>query len=308
MKKVAVYILLSLGLISQFASAQERDSADFTPKNKTLFVATGFQYISNLTYAGRGSVNSVPILLPNLTFASSKGFFLGFAGYMNTAANHYSLDGGSITPGYVFSFGKNKNWSGYVSATKYFFKDSSDVILSSFTGTADAQLALKTKYIKISTSSSYQLGKTSNDITNTFELSKELSLDKKKIFSINPNVSFMLGTQSFTETYYVNGSRQRTIITNPPSQNPNPIGGIIGGGNNSQTPKQSTVTEPYTQEMQRAVKKYQPLSLSFSIPIDFKINKFSANFIPYFISPLNTVGSGSPKNLFLFTTGINYTF
>lgn len=308
MKKIVFYILIGiLGLASNSVLAQESsDSSNFTQKNKTIFLATGIQYISNLTYAGRGSITSVPLFLPSLTLVSSKGFFLGTAGYMNTANNGYSVDGGSITPGYVFTLGKKNNWSGYISATKYFFKDSSSVILSSFKATADAQIALKTKLFKISTSSSLQFGKTNTDITNTLELSKEINLDKKQAFSTEPIISFMLGTQSFTETYYVNSSRKRTIVSNPP-QNQNPIGSIIGG-NPQNTPQQTTIIEPYTQEMQREIKKYQPLSLSLSIPFNFKINKFSANFTPYLISPLNTVGSSTSKNLFLFTAGINYTF
>lgn len=309
MKKPVFYTLICLlGLVATCsAQAQEQDSLDYPQKSKTIFLATGVQYISNLTYAGRGSINSVPLFLPSFTFVTTKGFFVGVAGYVNTANNNYNIDGGSITPGYVFSFGKKSNWSGYVSGTKYFFKDSSAIILSAFKATADAQIALKTKFFKIATSSSLQFGKTTNDITNTLELSKKINLDKRKTFSIEPIVSFMLGTQSFSETYYMNGTRKKTIVTNPP-QNQNPIGSIIGGNNSQTSPQQTTITEPYTQEMRRAVKKYQTLSLSFSTPFNFKMNKLSFNFTPYLISPLHTVGSSSSKNLYLFTAGINYTF
>ena len=148
-----------------------------------------------------------------------------------------------------------------------------------------------------------------NDIINSFDLSKNINLTKNKSFFMNPLLSFMAGTQSFTETYFVQGSRQRRIISSPSSGGG--LGGILPGGNN-QTPQETIVNEPFSEEKQREIKKYKPLSFTLSIPVTYKYKGFQFNFAPYFIKPINTVSPNSsaqaPTNLFLFSTGLSYNF
>lgn len=302
-----LFVVISFQLIAQERVTTKSDSSAVSKK---VFLNVGIQYISNVTYAGRSDVNNVPIALPTITLVTTSGFFLGTAGYLNLGnQGNFSADGLSFTPGYLFSIDRNKKWGGIVSATQYFFKDSSQVILSSFNSTADLQFYFNPKFARFAVSSSYQIGKQSNDIINTLEVSKNIVISKNKQVSINPVLSFMSGTQSFTETYFQQGSRQRRIITNPSSGGG--LGGLFPGGNN-QTPKESIVNEPYTEEKQREIKKYQPLSLNLSLPITFKKGKFQANIAPYFIKPINTVAPNStaqvPSSLFLFSTGLSYTF
>lgn len=300
-----LYFLLGLMLVNLSSFAQSKDSADVASP-KSIFLGVGFQYISNLTYAGRSDIESVPILLPTLTLVKKNGFFLGAAGYLNAINERFSPDGLSITPGYVFSLGKNKKAGGVVSVTKYFFKDSSQIILGSFNATTDFQFYYTLSFAKISISTIYQFGKMSNDLINSLDISKEISLTKGKNLTISPIFSLMAGTQSFSETYYINGSRQRRIITNPPSNN-NPIGGIFPGGGGTGQPQETIVNEPYTTEMQKEVKKYNALSLSLSVPLVYKRDKFQVNLTPYLIKPFNAVDSDA-ANLFLFTTGFSYIF
>lgn len=298
------YFLLGLMLINLSSFAQVKDSTVFSSP-KDIFLGVGLQYISNLTYAGRSDIESVPILLPTLTLVKKNGLFIGAAGYLNAVKDQFSADGLSITPGYVFSLGKNKKAGGVISVTKYFFKDSSQIILGSFNATTDFQFYYTLPIAKISLSTIYQFGKMSNDLINSLDISKEISLTKGKSLIISPVFSLMAGTQSFSETYYVNGSRQRKFITNPPSSS-NPIGGIFPGGGSGQ-PQETIVNEPYTTEMQKEVKKYNALSLSLSVPLVYKKDKFQVNLTPYLIKPFNAVDSNL-THLFLFTTGFSYIF
>lgn len=313
-KKVRNILFMILILSSVYSSAQERVIAetDSIKNDKEVFIGAGIQYISNLTYAGRGDINSVPIALPTLTLVSKSGFFLGSAGYLNLSnQGGYSADGFSLSPGYVFSINKNKELGATISGTQYFFKDSSQIILSSFNTTADFQLYYQPKWFRVALSSSYQIGKQTNDVINSLDISKNINLSKNKSLFVNPLLSFMSGTQSFTETYFEQGSRQRRIITNP-SSGGGGLGGILPGGGNNQTPQESFVNEPFTEEKKREIKQYKPLSFTLSFPVTYKKGSFQANFAPFFIKPINTVSpeaeSQNAGNIFLFSTGLSYTF
>lgn len=310
--KYIICLIVTLSILTSYAQDRLQTQSDSVKKEKKVFMSAGIQYISNLTYAGRSDINSVPIALPTFTLVTKSGFFLGGAAYANLSnQNAFSADGFSISPGYVFSLNKNRELGGAISATQYFFKDSSQIILSSFNTTADFQLYYQPKWFRVAFSTNYQIGKETTDILNSIDLSKNINFSKNKFFAVNPQLSFMLGTQSFTETYFEQGSRQRRVITNPPSGGGG-LGGILPGGNNNQTPQETIINEPYTEEKQREIKKYKPLSLSLSVPLTFKKNAFQANFTPYFIKPTNTVSPNSnastPTNLFLFSTGVSYTF
>lgn len=300
------YLFVGLCFLAFDLNAQEKLN-DSTGKSKRIFLNVGSQYISNLTYAGRRDISSVPIVLPNLTFVSTSGFFLGTAAYLNASQGNFGADGLSITPGYVFSLTKNKKLGGVVSATKYFFKDSSAIILNSFNATTDASIYFQPKLLKISLSGSYQIGETQNDIVNTLELLKEVSLTKA--FKIIPTVSVMAGTQSFYQTYYTQTTRQRKI-TNPSGESQNIIPLIPGG--NSPQPNESVINETVTEEQQREIRKYKMLAVTASVPLQYKINQFQLNFTPYFIKPINQVDLSSDNEasnfFFLFNSGISFTF
>lgn len=304
-----MYTVLGSFFLSSDALAQTiaTNKADSLAITKNILLNVGSQYVSNLTYAGRRDISSVPILLPNITLVSTKGFFLGTAAYVNATQNNFSADGLSITPGYVFPLSSNKKLGGVLSATKYFFKDSSAVILNSFNATTDAAIYYQAKLMKISLSGSYQIGKIQNDFVNTLELLKEIPLIKG--LKISPTLSLMAGTQSFYQTYYTQTTRQRKIIN--PSENNAPIVPILPGGGNQQ-PSESVINETVTEEQQREIRKYNLLASTLSVPFNYKINQLQLNFTPYFIKPINQVQLSSEEQagnlFFLFNTGISFTF
>jgi hypothetical protein len=251
------------------------------PAAKALFVNAGIQYLSSLTYAGRRADASVPVLLPSLTLISKKGFFVSAIGYFDLNGNSSQTEGLSITPGYVFSFDKKKEYGGAVSATKYFITNNSPIILSTFNATIDGQLYFNPSNIaKLTVAASYRIGKQNeNDIINDAELSKEIQLTKsgknnKDGLKITPDATLYAGTQTFTQPI----DSSKSVVTN-----------LL-------TPSQ---TQP------QKIKQYNLLALSGSLQVTYVIKTWQISFTPYLIKPYSTNQNGL---YFLFTTGVNVTF
>lgn len=301
MKCVLIIPILAVLYIANTYGQQENTDSTKVSAPKPLYVSTGLNYISNITYAGRRDISSVPVLLPNVTLISTSGFFIGVSGYINVASDGDGAEGLSITPGYVFSFNKQRTFGGHVSATKYFFQEDSRVILSAFNATGDLQFYYKPKWFRLALSTSYQIGHNQNDLINSLELAKEVFLwrdQKGKNLSINPNVTLMAGTQSFSETYYTQTVQRRSIL--------NPSNGllpILPG-----EPSETIIEEVVTEEQQRTVRQYRPLALTTVLPLAFQANKFRISVTPYVIQPFNEAGLSASDTFFMFTAGVSYLF
>jgi hypothetical protein len=274
-----IVVLLSLLLTAFFAHGQQLqpDTAVKKSAAKTLFINTGLIYLSNLTYAGRRDPTSVPVLLPTFTLISTRGFFLAGIGYFDLNGSKSNTEGLSITPGYVFSFDKKKEYGGAISATKYFITANSPIILSSFNATIDGQLHFNPHdIVKFTVAASYRINKEGpGDIVNDAELSKEISIvktgqNKKEGFKIIPDLTLYAGTQSFTQT-------DTSAV----------LAGLI------------------TKTSQQQVRKYGLLALSGSMQVMYTIKTWQLSFTPYLIQPYNTSQNGL---YFLFTTGLSVTF
>ena len=207
LRLIAIPIIL---LLLSFKASSQQLKADTSMNKqapKSLFINAGLQYLSELTYAGRRDAASVPVLLPTLTLISTKGFFIAGIGYFDVNGAKSAAEGLSITPGYVFSFDKKKEFGGVISATKYFITDNSPIILSSFNATVDGQLHYNPdNIVKLTVDASYRFSKQGpNDVINDAELSKEIQLTKsgknnKDGLKMTPTLTLYSGTQSFYKT------------------------------------------------------------------------------------------------------------
>lgn len=279
-KLIIIPVLLLFLAINARGQQIKPDTAN-KPAAKSLFVNAGLQYLLSLTYAGRRAAASVPVLLPSLTLISKKGFFVSAIGYFDLNGSSSQTEGLSITPGYVFSFDKKKEYGGAVSATKYFITNNSPIILSTFNATIDGQLYFNpSNIVKLTVAASYRIGKQNeNDIINDAELSKEIQLTKsgknnKDGLKITPDATLYAGTQTFTQPI----DSSKSVVTN-----------LL-------TPSQ---TQP------QKVKQYNLLALSGSMQLTYVIKTWQISFTPYLIKPYNTNQNGL---YFLFTTGVNVTF
>ncbi|MDB4924607.1 hypothetical protein [Mucilaginibacter sp.] len=317
MKKLQ--LLIWLLCISIYTYAQ----TDTARKNsKAIFVNAGAQYISNLTYAGRKDVSSVPVLLPSVTLISKVGFFLNSSGYFDISGNNSQTEGLSVTPGYVFTFDKSKHAGGAVSATKYFITNSSPIILSSFNASFDGQLYVNPNdVVKLTLAASYRLDKNNaHDIINDAELTKEIQLIKitdnhKNGFKAAPTLTIYSGTQTFNQIYYTNSQVPQEVdraTTTPGSSQGSVLGFLFPPGTPSQTISKTIVNQTVTEEKQREVRKYQLLAVSAAMPLTYTIKKIQFVGTPYFVKPINQVNylDNSSMNgiYFWFTVGANVTF
>jgi len=266
------------------------------------------QYMSNLTYAGRRDILSVPALLPGITAIYKHSLFVNALAYFDVTGAKSGAEGFSISPGYLFSLDTGKKFGGSVVATKFFITNNSPVILSSFNALIDGQFYYSGP-VKFSIGGTFSLDKDNRrDLINTIQLEKEVWLLKNGTLKTNglkitPTINAFSGSQEFTETYYVESQVPRAVA-NPTVLSP--ITSLFPG-----LSQQQVLSKTVTQQKEREIKRYKLLAASISMPIDYTLNKWQFTVTPYFTRPFNEVdytGGGTPGNYFFFTAGVSYLF
>jgi hypothetical protein len=277
------------------------------PQSKFSFNANA-QCMSDLTYAGRKDMSSVPALLPGFTAVYKRSFFINALGYFDINGSKSGAEGLSISPGYLFSLDTGKKFGGSVLATKFFITNNSPIILSSFNAMVDGQLYYSGP-VKFTIGATYSIDKDNNhDWLNTFQLEKELWLLKtgelkSNGLKITPTITAFAGSQEFTETYYVESQVPRAIASPAVLS---PITSLFPGLN-----QQQVLNKTVTQQKEREVKQYKLLAASISMPVDYTLNSWQFTVTPYFTRPFNEVdytGGGTSGNYFFFTAGVSYLF
>lgn len=266
------------------------------------------QYMSNLTYAGRKDMSSIPALLPGITAIYKHSFFVNALGYFDINGAKSGAEGLSISPGYLFSLDTGKKFGGSVVATKFFITNSSPIIMSSFNALIDGQLYYSGP-VKFSIGGTFSLDKDNKrDWINTIQLEKEVWLLKNGTMKTNglkitPTITTFSGSQEFTETYYVESQVPRAV-TNPTALSP--ITSLFPG-----LSQQQVLSQTVTQQKEREVKQYKLLAASVSMPIDYTLSSWQFTVTPYFTRPFNEVnytGGAASGNYFFFTAGVSYLF
>lgn len=316
MKCILLLMAILLG-ISELAMAQKAPPSDNkdTVSQKQLFINPGFNYISDLTYAGRKNIVSAPVLTPYVNLILKKGFFLSATGYINASKGQFGIDGASITPGYVFQL--SKHFNGYASATKYFLADSSSLILASIKGSIDAGFGFSSKLIDAGVTLDYIFGEKQDFLTGV-NLSKDIkaSLFKNISLKISPTASFTAGTQSFYKTYYINTiTQKRNSSGSPPSRPSGILGGILGPDQGDGDTSSTVINTVTTEKKQKEIRKFNPLNISFYVPVNVHVGKFKLSLTPNIVFPFNQVNlSDGPssvqlnKPFFFYTAGMSLVF
>lgn len=293
------------------ATRQQDDTSAITLDKKRLFINPGVTYISNLTYEGRKAANSTPVLTPYINLILQQGFFLSAAGYINAGGGLWGVEGAGITPGYVFQLGKHFN--GFLSATKYFFDDSSSLILSSLKGSADAGVDFQSAILNAGLSLDYLIGDT-HDLIVGSNIGK--TLEWKNIFravtlKAEPTASFSMGSQSFYETYYTHTILKRQASSGSSPRDEGPLGGLLESGQTGSNDP-DIITETVAEKKQREVHRFRPLNISFYLPVTVHIHKLQLSFTPNIAFPFNQVnldGGQSSTRLnqafFFYSAGIS---
>jgi hypothetical protein len=311
MKNAFKLTLFALFVLISFKSEAQKVPIDtnllFLPQSNFSFNASA-QYMSDLTYAGRKDLSSVPALLPGFTAVYKHSFFINALGYFDVNGSRSGAEGLSISPGYLFSLDTGKKFGGSIVATKFFITNNSPIILSSFNAMIDGQLYYSGP-VKFTIGGTFSLDKDNKrDWMNTIQLEKEVWLLKNGELKTNglkitPTVTAFTGSQEFTETYYVESQVPRAIATPAVLS---PITSLFPGLN-----QQQVLNKTVTQQKEREVKQYKLLAASVSMPIDYTLNSWQFTVTPYFTRPFNEVdytGGGTSGNYFFFTAGVSYLF
>ncbi|HVW14359.1 MAG TPA: hypothetical protein VHB54_11065 [Mucilaginibacter sp.] len=275
--------------------------------HSTTFNASAL-YMSNLSYDGRRDATNVPVLMPGATAIFKHGLFVSALGYWDVNGAKSGAEGLSITPGYIFSLDTGRKFGGNITATKYFITNNSPIILSSFNVLLDGQLNYNGP-VKITLGVTYSFDKGSNrDIINTMQAERDIWLLKTGLLKLNglkitPTITGYAGSQSFTETYYVNSQVPRAVA-DPALISP--ITRLFPG-----LSQQQILNETVTSEKSQEVKKYNLLAISGSLPIAYTLASWQFTFTPYLTRPFNQVdysGGGISGSYFFYTAGISYMF
>ncbi|MBS1524270.1 MAG: hypothetical protein JST19_01395 [Bacteroidetes bacterium] len=312
MKTVYSLLFVTLFSLPVLRSAAQNKIADtdlmmLPGVHSTTFNATAV-YMSNLSYDGRRDATNVPVLMPGATAVFKHGLFVSAIGYWDVNGAKSGAEGLSITPGYMFSLDTGRKFGGNITATKYFITNNSPIILSSFNVLLDGQLYYNGP-VKTTVGITYSFDKGSNrDIINTFQVEKDLWLLKTGLLKLNglkitPAITAYAGSQSFTETYYVNSQVPRAL-TDPALVSP--ITRLFPG-----LSQQQILTKTVTRQKTQEVKQYNLLAVSASLPIGYTLNSWQFTFTPYLTRPFNQVdysGGGISGSYFFYTIGVSYIF
>jgi hypothetical protein len=256
----------------------------YAQNKKNITITAGINYQNNMQYVGRTDSVITPLVTPNLRLSLKNGFYAEGEMYFNT--NDHKIDGGYISAGYEYD---GKNWGTGIDLSKYFFNSQSTIIKSDISTSLGAYLYYDTKFVTLNVEPNYDFG-SNGDFVIGAGLSKDISFDnlfKNGNIKITPKFYDWMGTQSFAQNH--------TIEINN--------GNGKGKGNN---PTVSTTQN----------NSFEQLSLEVSLPVELTIKKhFKLSATPLLSFPKNVnqlggwyASSNYPKSIFIFTTGIAYTF
>lgn len=280
----ACIILFPVKLVAQIDSTiQPVARVDSTsPKTHTTFT-TGLDFFSNLHYFGRTDSLRSTAWVPNVILQFGSGLFINSSLiFINSSGQALKYAASTIGGGYKWGNpGKIKGWTGSVYASKFFY--SSDLLVqSSQEGQAGATLTYRNKIANVNAGGSMAFGDRSDFFLNLgFDhLFKYKWGNGKNIFAFIPTFNINAGTQNFTTSYYKNGAIPFT---------------------------DTLVTE--------TSRKFNVLSLEFSVPLVYIHNKLAFTLTPGVVFPQNVIRvSGRPdlsenaKTLGYANFGISYTF
>ncbi|MGH2642547.1 MAG: hypothetical protein ACRDE2_01240 [Chitinophagaceae bacterium] len=176
-------------------------------------------------------------------------------------------------------------------------------------GSIDGGLNYTPKLINIGVTLDYIFSNKA-DFLAGFNISKDISAPVfgTGTLKISPTAAFTAGTQSFFETYYKNVITKKRVSGS--NGNRNPLGGLLGGGSSS--PDSSIITSVFTQKQEEDIRSFNPLDISFYIPVNIHCGKFLFNFTPNLIFPFNQVDPNQSNALpkldnpfFFFSAGVS---
>ena len=292
MKKNLILLGLSLS-IHLWVVAQDRlptDSAERGFAGTESYARISVNYTSDWVFAGRKDSLKLPFIRPSLAYYHKSGLFASASlSYLLTNGEN-RIDHFGLSAGYMMTKG---DFYGGLSATAWFFNDSSYSIQAETNGNAYAFLGYDPGWIDLTVDGSV-LFSNQPDFMLGAEISRMFYLVDDK-FTVTPSVYALFGTQHYYSEYY---SYRSTATGRGRGQGPGGGGGTVPTASVSESDK------------------FQLLSINLSLPLSYTISKFRISFLPVYALPQNpslvTIDQvdykESLENTFYWSAGISYRF
>jgi hypothetical protein len=274
------------------ADTLKQTSADTLRKARTL--SLGLSYGNNSSFLGRYQSKTLPYLSADVSYVTKTGFWISVIAY--------DIHG---TPSRTDEFDLLGGWSGDLSKrvdasfyyTKFFFAENTELLKAYVSHSFSASLGLDWKILYTKATSSLIIGDSPDffliiDNSRYLEISRIFS--KNDYISFEPRVSFIGGTQTFVESFYIN----QGVPGGPPGSKPG-MGGPPGSGSPDGSTSGTTVS--YYE------KRFQMLSYEFSMPITYGFGNFAFEVSGRYSTPMNLPEGYTLKPQFFATTSIIYS-
>ena len=280
-----VILIFLFALFANQATAQDKANKKSTDKK---YFKVAIDYQSDNIYSGRRDSISTGYITPLLGYYTKSGFYIN--GSLSILMNEGRVDVFSLEGGYDFKIGK---LDGGISVQRYFYNAQSYNVQSEISGNASANIGYQFKYLKPSLEAEFNIGATPDyALTVGFEHTFYAIDDE---LEITPSIFINGSTMNFYDSYF---QKRRYAKTRKGSGET--TGTVLNGA------------------------QFMTRDFEFSVPLDYTINKFSLNFTPGYVIPVNpnivvidtksSTGSTSNtyteklENTFFWSIGASYKF
>jgi hypothetical protein len=262
--KTAVFkILASLALILVSPAMESQNEARTNRgADEDSYLSIGLHYISDAIFMGRKDSIAAPYLFTTLGYHHKSGFYAnGSVSYL-TRADEGRVDLFLISAGYNTTLDK---LYGDISATRYFFNESSYNVMAGVQGDVTLQLQYDFEVLNLGLAGSVFLG---NNNTSDFMLLSMVSHDfitSNGKFQFSPSVEIQMGTQSFYQEYYKIKSK-------------NNQGSGSGNGGGSSSDVQTFILED---------ESFKFMAIELSLPVWYRNKSTLFYMAPAYVIPQN---------------------
>ena len=256
MKINAIILLFSITTTTVVHAQDTAALPKPTVKPPASYFSATLSYLSNAVYNGRKDSVTTPYITPVIGYYDKSGFFIdGSLSYL--ARNGSSrVDLFTLDAGYDFNLG---NFDGELSASKYFYNNSSTNVSSGITGGVYFSGGYDFLYIKPLIEAGINFG-SSSDYTMSFGLEHTFYGLKDKL-QVTPGIKGAGSTQNYYGEYY----NRRTLRNR----------------------KRNNGMEYEVSASVENASAFKLLDYQFSMPVSYTIKKCSFIFSPVYVLPVN---------------------
>jgi len=278
--------------------ARTDSSGKAAPKDSTRtrsYFEAGMNYQSNNVYLGRKDSMTLPYFIPTISYYHRSGFYISASAAWLSSSTASRIDEFTLEAGYTFSAG---NYSGDLTASKYFYSSQSTSVTSEIKGALSYQSSYEFGFIRPTFAGVLSFGN-KTDFEGSFGLEHSFALCQGKL-EITP----IFQANASTLNYYSNYYKTRRFAR----KGKKAVTGTVA------------ITGTVANPSEFRILDYEP-----SLLVTFKTSKFKFSFTPTYAIPVNpaeidlhyvySTGTTADKkntekigNSFFWTLGMNYRF